>query len=472
MISENTLRQYRQTATLGLILTVKALFPQEQLKIAHSILDGVYCELENSLLSAREVSLIEKKLKEWAEGHFPIRCSPEADGFFHCQVNSLEIRTLYPALENSDHLRDFRLIHFPPGFILWFPAPSVETEVFPMFSFGKTSSLVLPEKLSATFSESQRWVENLNLDHVEDINSIIAAERSQDIICLAEALQEKKISLIADRILEQRRHLRLILISGPSSSGKTTFAQRLSTQLRVNGLRPVALSLDNYFLSREDTPKDAKGQPNFEALEALDLALLDQHLRVLIKGGEVETPVFDFVTGCRSTQGRPLALEADEILVIEGIHGLNPRLVPSLERNQLYKIYVSALFQLNIDSVNRIPTTEVRLIRRLVRDDQFRGINPQRTLAQWASVRQGENNYIFPFQEEADVMFNSSLLYELHALRPYAEPLLVNIPPQSPHQETVQRLLRLISFFSPLVPTKVPHNSILREFIGGSIYTV
>ncbi len=463
MLSENTVRQYRQTTTLGLIITVQDLFTHERLKIAYSILDGVYCELEDSLLSAREVALIEQRLRDWVKANHPISCLPEADGFYHCHVNGQDIRTLYPALQYSGQLRDFRLIHYPPGFILWFPNPTDE-ENAPTF--------VLPEKLSATFSESRRWVENLNLDQVGDINRIITDQRSQEIIYLAEALHEKKISLIADRILEQRRHIRVILISGPSSSGKTTFAQRLATQLRVNGLRPVALSLDNYFLSREDTPRDATGEPNFEALEALDLTLLDQHLSTLIKGGEVETPVFDFVNGWRCAQGKTLALETDEILVIEGIHGLNPRLVPSLERNQLYKIYVSALFQLNIDSVNRIPTTEVRLIRRLVRDDQFRGINPGRTLAQWASVRPGENNYIFPYQEEADVMFNSSLLYELNALRPYAEPLLVNIPPESAHSETVKRLLRLLSFFSPLVPTKVPHNSILREFIGDSIYSV
>lgn len=463
MLSENTVRQYRQTTILGLIITVQDLFTHERLKIAHSILDGVYCELEDSLLSAREVALIEQRLHDWVKANHLISCLPEADGFYHCHVNGQDIRTLYPVLQHSGQLKDFRLIHYPPGFILWFPSPTDE-ENAPTF--------VLPEKLSATFSESQRWVENLNLDQVGDINRIITDQRSQEIICLAEALHEKKISLIADRILEQRRHIRVILISGPSSSGKTTFAQRLATQLRVNGLRPVALSLDNYFLSREDTPRDAKGEPNFEALEALDRTLLDQHLSTLIKGGEVETPVFDFVNGRRCAQGKPLALETDEILVIEGIHGLNPLLIPSLERNQLYKIYVSALFQLNIDSVNRIPTTEVRLIRRLVRDDQFRGINPERTLAQWASVRSGENNYIFPYQEEADVMFNSSLLYELNALRPYAEPLLVNIPPESAHPETVKRLLRLLSFFSPLVPTKVPHNSILREFIGDSIYSV
>ncbi|MHB1651148.1 MAG: uridine kinase family protein [Desulfitobacteriaceae bacterium] len=464
-MTENAVRQYRQTVTLGLIVTIQDLFPTERLKIAHSILDGVYCELEGSLLSSREVQQIERKLTQWVERDIPISCLLGNENLFHCHANDKEIKTLYPALGSSGGLKDFRLIHYPPGFILLFPTRDGSLAPFPV-------SFVMPEKLSATFSESQRWVENLHLAEVSDVNTIISSNRSQEIICVAEALHEKKISLIADQILEQRRHIRVILISGPSSSGKTTFAQRLSTQLRVNGLRPVALSLDNYFRSREDTPRDANDQPDFEALEALDLELLDNHLNNLIKGGEVETPVFDFVQGQRQPLGKPLSLGTDDILLIEGIHGLNPRLVPSLDRSQQFKIYVSALFQLNIDALNRIPTTEVRLIRRLVRDDQFRGIDPKRTLAQWASVRRGENTNIFPYQEEADVMFNSSLLYELNALRAYAEPLLVNIPPENPYRETIERLLRLLSFFCPLVPSKVPHNSILREFIGGSIYNV
>ncbi|WP_240984644.1 uridine kinase family protein [Acididesulfobacillus acetoxydans] len=462
-MSENTLRQYRQTAILGLILTVEKLFPTEQLKIAHSILNGIYCELERSLLSSREVRNIEDKLREWARRDTPITCTPGDDGFFHCELNGRQIKSLYPSRSHSGSLRDFRLVHYPPGFILLFPDPEDSEQ---------SSPFVLPEKLSATFSESQRWVENLNLDEVSDINRIIADQRSYEITALAEALHEKKISLIADRILEQKRHTRIVLISGPSSSGKTTFAQRLSTQLRVNGLKPVPLSLDNYFLAREDTPRDASGQPDFEALEALDLGLLNRQLDILSRGGEAEVPIFDFVQGRRRPVGETLVLKPDEILVIEGIHGLNPRLAPSLGRSQTFKIYVSALFQLNVDPLNRIPTTEVRLIRRLVRDDQFRGIDPIRTLSQWPSVRRGENNAIFPYQEEADVMFNSSLLYELNALRPYAEPLLVNIPPGNPHCETAERLLRLLSFFTPLVPDKVPPSSILREFIGGSIYPV
>lgn len=462
-MSEYTIRRYRQSLILGLIGVVKKLFPDEQLKISHSILDGVYCELDNSLLSIREVQKIEDLLRSWVLADQAIPCKNGNGHLYHCHIDNQEIVTIYPPLDRSGSLEYFKLIHFPPGFILLFPNPNQPKMI---------STFVPPEKLSATFSETQRWLENLHLSNVHDVNSIITAKGAQDLICLAEALHEKKISSIADRIFEQRCDVRVVLISGPSSSGKTTFAQRLSTQLRVNGLRPVALSLDNYFLAREDTPLDASGQYDFESLKALDLPLLDAHLNALIRGADVETPIFDFVRGRRSSTGKYMQLSSDEILIIEGIHALNPRLAPSLDRNQLFKIYVSALFQLNIDAYTRVPTTQVRLIRRLVRDDKFRGINPERTLAQWESVRRGENSNIFPYQEEANVMFNSSLLYELNALRPYAEHLLASITPESPHYQTAVHLLTLLSFFDPLNITKVPFNSILREFIGESAYEV
>ncbi|ODA41271.1 uridine kinase [Desulfosporosinus sp. BG] len=459
-MSEYTIRKYRQSLILGLIGVVKKLFPDEQLKIAYSILDGLYCELEDSLISSREAQRIQDHLRDWVLADQAITYENRKDNLYDCHIDNYEIITIYPPLSRTGSLKYFEVIHFPPGFILLFPnANQAET----------ISPFIPPEKLSSTFSETQRWLENLHLSNVQDVNSIIATKCSQDLICLAEALHEKKISSIADRIFEQR-NVRVILISGPSSSGKTTFAQRLSTQLRVNGLRPVALSLDNYFLSREETPRDASGQYDFEALEALDLPLLDAHLNALIKGAEIETPLFDFVSGRRFPTGKLMHMSSDEILVIEGIHALNPRLAPSLDRNQTFKIYVSALFQLNIDAYTRVSTTHVRLIRRLVRDDKFRGIDPERTLAQWESVRRGENSNIFPYQEEATVMFNSSLLYELNALRPNAEHLLNSITPESPHYKTAVHLLTLLSFFDPLDISTVPFNSILREFMGGSTY--
>lgn len=457
------LRRYRQSLILGLIGVVKELFPGEQLKISHSILDGVYCELVNSTLSTREVQKTEDYLRNWVLADQPIPYETGEDHLYHCTINKDEITTIYPPLERTGSLKHFKLIHFQPGFILLFPNVNHRESISPF---------IPPEKLSSTFTETQRWLENLHLSNVQDVNAIITAKSSQELICLAEALHEKKISSIADQIFEKRRNVRVILISGPTSSGKTTFAQRLSTQLRVNGLRPVALSLDNYFLPRDETPLDSCGQYDFECLEALDLPLLAAHLKTLVGGFEVETPMFDFVCGGRCPTTKTMQLCSDEILVVEGIHALNPCLLPSLDRNQMFKIYVSSLFQLNIDAYTRVPTTEVRLIRRLVRDDKFRGIMPERTLAQWESVRRGENNNIFPFQEEADVMFNSSLLYELNALRPFAEQLLISVTPESPYYKIALHLLTLLSFFNPLESSTVPFNSILREFLGGSAYEV
>ncbi len=466
-MSDYSIRIYRQSLIFGLIKVVKELFPDEQLKISHSILDGVYCELENSVLSSREIQKIEDHLKNWVLADETILYETEAgtgnNYLYHCQIGNEKITMIYPPLERSGSLKHFKLIHFNPGFIILFPNVNHPETISPF---------IPPEKLSATFSETQRWLENLHLCNVQDVNSIISSRSSQDLIYLAEALHEKKISSIADRIFEQRNNVRVILISGPTSSGKTTFAQRLSTQLRVNGLRPVALSLDNYFLPREETPLDCNGQYDFECLEALDLPLLATHLNALIGGSEVETPLFDFVCGGRCPAGKSMRLSSDEILVVEGIHALNPSLLPSLDRSQLFKIYVSALFQLNIDTYTRVPTTEVRLIRRLVRDNQFRGIEPARTLGQWESVRRGENNNIFPYQEEANVMFNSSLLYELNALRPFAERLLNSITPECPHYEMAVHLLTLLSFFDQLDISTVPFNSILREFLGGCAYNL
>lgn len=461
-VTEYDIRRYRQTLFLGIIEIVKELFPGEKLKILHSILDGIYCELTDSVLSSREVQKTEEHLRSWVLADQPISYRIGDNNLYYCRVGEEEITTLYPPLERSGLIKHFKLIHFLPGFILIFPNVNHPNSLSPF---------IPPEKLSATFSETKHWLENLNFSTVQDVNAVIDSDSPQELISLAEALHEKQISLIADQIFAQRRNVRVVLISGPSSSGKTTFAQRLSTQLMVSGLRPVALSLDNYFLPRVQTPLDASGQYDFECLEALDLPLLATQLKALVDGYQVETPVYDFVSGERSSMSIPMKLSSDEILIVEGIHALNPYLLPSLDRHQLFKIYISDLFQLNIDSYTRVSTTEVRLIRRLVRDVKYRGTKPERTLELWASVRRGEIKNIFPFQEEADVMFNSSLLYELNALRPLAEKLLASVNPESPHQPMVTHLLTLLSFFRPIEnAAAVPLNSILREFIGGSIY--
>jgi len=460
-MTEDFLRMYKQTLQLGLIKVIRDLFPDETLKIPYSILNGIYCEFSGSQVSIREVKLIETKLKNWIQQKSLIEFLGKEKNIYRYKLDNTLLSTIYPAFNDTSMIIDFNIIHYPPGFILHFSDVSKDSGGF-----------VLPEKLSSTYNETQRWLENLNFDDVKDLNSSIKKGQSLDLMTTVEARQEKKIADMADRILRHKRTVRMVLISGPSSSGKTTFAQRLSTQLKVNGLKPVPMSLDSYFVNREDTPRDSSGQMDFDALEALDLPLIDEQLNKLINGERVEVPIFDFFSGRRAPHGQPLCLSPDDILVVEGIHALNPNLLTTVNRNNLFKIYISSLFMLNIDSHNRVPTTDARLIRRIVRDDKFRGFDPERTLKQWASVRRGEDNNIFKYQEEADVMFNSSLIYELNALRLYAEPLLEKVPDTSPFASHVSHLLNLLSFFEPMDTDKIPLNSILREFIGGSLYMV
>jgi len=458
-VSEFLIRKYRQTLQLGLIKVVNDLFPDEKLKLPFSILDGVYCEFSGSVVSPREVKTIEKNLKLWVEQKSKIELIAKDDQYYRYKIGDTIIKSIYPSFPDTSSIGDFSLIPFSPGFILYFG------------SLGGSSPLLLPEKLSKTYTETQRWLENLKLDKVKDVNSAILCNKHIDLISIAEALHEKKIADIADLIVREKKTVKIVLISGPSSSGKTTFAHRLATQLKVNGLRPVPISLDNYFLNREDTPKDATGQYDFDSLEALDLPLLNEQIEMLLKGERVEMPIFDFLTGRRKPTGQTLCLDMDQVLVIEGIHALNPKLFLNIEKNKFFKIYISALFLLNIDSYNRVPTTDARLIRRIVRDYKYRGFGPERTLKQWPSVRRGETNNVFKYQEEADVMFNSSLIYELNALRAYAEPLLEKIPKESEYYEDASRLLNLLSFFETMDTTKVPFNSILREFIGEGLYS-
>lgn len=459
---ETHLRQDRQTVKLGLIKVTKDLFPDETFETVCSIQESVFCQLANSALSAREVKQIELKLQDWIKGDYPIELIDDKDGYYHYKVNNMVIKSVHPANPKSSMVDLFRIIPFFSGYVVDFLKEYSET----------TMPFTMPQKLAATYAKSQRWLANINIQMVTDANCFIAEGRYLELINMAEALQEKEIADIADMVLKERRAVRVILIAGPSSSGKTTFSHRLSTQLRVNGLTPVPLALDDYFLNRDQTPTDEKGNYDFDTLEALDLKLLDQQIEQLINGDTVETPIFDFVSGLRSEKTRRLSLGASEILVIEGIHALNPALISNLTmtKSVFFKIYVSALFGLNIDYMNRVPTTEVRLIRRIVRDEKFRSLSPEKTLTQWPSVRRGENKHIFKYQEECDVMFNSSLLYEMNALRTFAECALKKIKPESPHYATQQRLMRLLSFFEPIDLSQVPFNSILREFIGGNIF--
>jgi uridine kinase len=456
---ETHLIQSRQTVKLGLIVLIKQLFPEESLKIAYTIGEGVFCRFKDTGISVREVRQIELKLKEWILNDPDIEFLKLEDGYYHYRVDGDDVKMIYPCETSVEKIEPFTIIPYRDGFIVNFREAGSES-----------AHWVPPDKLSSTYDKTQMWLKNIKLELLRDVNNYIASGATFKLIGMTEALHEKEISDIADMILQRKSILRVLLISGASSSGKTSFAQRLSTQLIVNGFNPVTLSLDDYFVDRERTPLDAKGNYDFDCLEALDLPYLNQQLSDLIDGKTVDSPIFDFVTGHRSTKTRKLHVGENEILVVEGIHALNPALFSNVNRNVLFKVYITALYELNIDLLNRIPSTEVRLIRRIVRGERFRGTHPEETLKQWENVRLGEYNNVFKFQEESDVMFNSSLLYEINALRPFAVEALNKIEADSPYAETKERLLRLLAFCEPMDTSKIPFNSLMREFIGGSIY--
>ncbi|MBS3986802.1 MAG: nucleoside kinase, partial [Erysipelothrix sp.] len=321
-------------------------------------------------------------------------------------------------------------------------------------------------KLARIFYEAERWAEILEVNTIADLNEAIANGSISKLIKVAEALHEKKVANIADEIEKYKDRGNIILIAGPSSSGKTTFAERLMIQLMVNGLKPISISMDDYFVDRDKTPIDENGEYDFEAIEALDLELLNEHLTQLIQGEEVEVPVFNFKLGKREFLGHKIKIRPEQPIIIEGIHGLNEKLTYSIPKDHKFKIYISCLTQLNIDNHNRIPTTDIRKLRRLVRDHQFRGLSALDTLRIWPSVRRGEDRNIFPFQEDADIMFNSSLIYELAVLKEYAQPLLLEITRESPDYIEAQRLLRFLTYVLPLDGKEIPLNSIIKEFIG------
>ncbi len=417
------LRENRQTVLLGLIKVTKDLFPEDELTVAYSIQTGLYCRLLNSVLSIREVKQIETKLLQWVNADLPINFLGKNNNYYEYDVDNIKMKIIYPARLRSSLVEPFRILPFSHGFIIDFSNIRKEAD----------KPFVYPEKLSEIYEDTQLWLKKAGMQTVSDLNSAISAGRSLELINIAEARQEKEISDIADMILNQRRSIRVVLISGPSSSGKTTFINRLSTQLRVNGIKPIPLSLDDYFVNREVTPKDKQGNYDFENLDALDLRLMHRHIKDLIDGKTIHAPIFDFVTGNRMAKTRKMKLEHDEILVVEGIHALNPELMPSIYRNIFFRIYISALFGPNIDLVNRVSTTEVRLIRRMIRDQKYRACTLEHTFNQWPSVRRGEHKNVFKYQEEADVMFNSSLLYEMNVLRTFAD-------------ESLKKLTKNVSF--------------------------
>lgn len=363
---------------------------------------------------------------------------------------------------NTGYVKYFDLFLYDEGFVLQLPTKE-NPNVVPEFKPQKNLFNVL--------KESEKWSETLKIDTVGALNEQISQGNIKDIILVAEALQEKKIAEIATMIAESKDK-KFIMIAGPSSSGKTSFSHRLSIQLKANGLNPHPIGVDDYFINRDITPRDENGNYNFEVLEALDVEQFNKDMLELLDGKTTKMPTYNFITGKREYKGNTLTLGKDDILVIEGIHGLNDKLSYALPRNSKYKIYISALTQLNIDEHNRISTTDGRLIRRIVRDARTRGISAEETIARWQSVRNGEESYIFPFQEEADVMFNSALIYELSVLKQFAEPLLFGIPSTSSEYVEAKRLLKFLDYFLGVNTEDIPNNSLVREFVGGSCFNV
>jgi uridine kinase len=365
---------------------------------------------------------------------------------------------------STGYIELFDLVEYYGGLLLRVPNrknPAVLEEV------------VKQEKMLEVFKENVDWNHIMGLNTVGEFNEICAAGHATDIINIGEALQEKKIVKIADTIYERcvnGKRVKIVLISGPSSSGKTTFSTRLSIQLMTNGLRPFPISLDDYFVDREQTPRDADGNYDYESLYALDLDLFNRDLQALLRGEEVELPRFNFVIGKKEYKGDKLRIDDNTILVLEGIHALNPALIPAIPADATFKVYVSALTTISLDDHNWIPTTDNRLLRRIIRDYNYRGYSARDTINRWPSVRAGEDKWIFPYQENADAMFNSALIYELAVLRMHVEPVLMSVPQNCPEYAEASRLLRFIKYFCPIQDKEIPPTSLLREFLGGSSF--
>ncbi|PIE88189.1 MAG: AAA family ATPase [Bacteroidetes bacterium] len=362
---------------------------------------------------------------------------------------------------STGYLKQFDVIPFYNGMLLRFSDRHNPERLKP---------LIKQEKMLSIFAEFNRWQKIVGVNHIGELNNAVMDGSVSELIKISEALHEKKVAFIADQIRAKRKKIRLVLISGPSSSGKTTFAKRLGVQLRVAGLQPVKISMDNYFVDRPLTPLDEHGAYDFEALHAIDVKLFNEQLLQLMAGEEVELPHFDFQEGKRYPSGKKLKIKKREVIVVEGIHALNPELTAHIAEEMKFKIYVSALTTISIDGHNLIPTTDNRLARRMVRDHKFRGYSAAETISRWPSVRNGEEKNIFPFQENADVMFNSALLYELGVIKPFITPLLEAIHPNQPEYPEARRLLKFFSYFLPIAMDEIPPTSLMKEFLGGSSF--
>ncbi len=493
---------YRRSLTFLLDAAFDELFPEAILTIDHSVASGgYYCQVSGRPpLSPEELSRLEAHMRSLVEADIPFvkKEVPITEAIEHFKAKNYQDKVRLLAHRRKDYLtlyqlgnhQDYHHGYMVPstGYLKWFALVATDggfTLRFPRRN-NPTRLLPLPEypKLLNAFRQYGDWLNLLGISSVGALNDSIQDGRIREIILVSEALHEQHVADIASEIAGRcnhasvrkgshsrsgsENHVRIVLIAGPSSSGKTTFSKRLAVQLLAHGLSPFPLEMDNYFLDRAKTPLNDEGLPDFEALSALDCQKLADDLRRLIAGKVVQLPRFNFKTGMQE-KGEEVQLEPNQIIILEGIHGLNPNLLPDIPTRQTYRVYVSALTQLNLDRHNRISTTDTRLFRRVVRDARERGYSARETIQRWESVRQGEKNYIFPYQENADVMFNSALVYELAALKPLAEPLLRQVPMGTPEFVEAKRLLALLEWFLPLTSDLIPDNSLLREFIGGSI---
>jgi uridine kinase len=480
------MRIYRRSLTFLLAVAFEELFPDAKLYVEHSVSSGGYfCQVGGrDPLTEDELVKIETRMRLIVEQNLPFAKTQvstanaityfEEKGHFDKARLLAHRRKPYLVLYQLRGVRDYYHGYMVPstGYLKWFRLAKISdgfTLCFPRRH--RPTQLQQPPEypvLLSAFRLYGDWLKTLGIENVGALNDAIIAGRSREIILVSEALHEHRIAEIATHISENKDRIRLVLVAGPSSSGKTTFSKRLSIQLIALGLSPFPIEMDDYFVDREKSPVDENGKFDYEALEALELDRLDYDLQRLISGQEVQLPEYNFKTG-RQEAGDIVRLRSDHIIILEGIHGLNPDLLPNIPMERTYRIYASALTQLNLDSYNRVSTTDTRLIRRIVRDAAQRGYNATETIQRWESVRRGEKRYIFPYQENADVMFNSALAYELSALAPLAEPLLRQVPFRTEEYIEAKRLLTLLEWLLPLDTDIIPDNSIVREFIGGSI---
>ena len=478
-------RIYERSLQLLFLTAVSHLYPGAHVRIQHSFGQGLYIDMEHAVIDGETLSKIEGEMRRMAEADLPIRrmemSTEEAAKYFEHVGQQDRLRIL--KYREFDHFTMYELDGYADYFYGEMTPSAGYVNVFGLVKYGPGLVLMQPDakhpqrvaafkdlpKLMKTYAESAEWMAILNCENAADLNDMVVNRKLREFIRVNEALQEQKIGRIAEQFIQSGA--RVMLIAGPSSSGKTTFAHRMMIALRVHGLRPVKLSLDDYYRDRDSLPKEPDGTIDLERLDALDVKLLCEHLPRLLDGEEVQMPEFDFQSGKRMAHTHPLRVEEGQPIIIEGIHGLNDALTESVPRGMKFKIYISALTMLNLDDHNRIRTTDARLLRRIVRDNLFRGTRPEATMAMWASVRRGEENYIFPFQEEADAMFNSTLAYELPIMKKYAYPLLCAVQPESPYYTLARRLVKFLNYIRVAdVEDEIPVNSILREFVGGCCF--